>query len=92
MRDVGGCCAVIEPGLSGALDRWHLAMPTRWYGMDEAIGSPLRRSRIGQPFGWLSGSDLCEAVDVGWHRPIELPNDLHRSIGLMAHVVGRTQA
>jgi len=27
MRDVGGCCAVIEPGLSGALDRWHLAMP-----------------------------------------------------------------
>ena len=23
-RDVGGCCAVIEPGLSGALDRWHL--------------------------------------------------------------------
>lgn len=28
MRDVGGCCAVIEPGLSGALDRWHLAMPS----------------------------------------------------------------
>ena len=31
MRDVGGCCAVIEPGLSGALDRWHLAMPRRSY-------------------------------------------------------------
>jgi hypothetical protein len=45
MRDVGGCCAVIEPGLSGALDRWNLAMPIWWYGTTDPPSLSKRESR-----------------------------------------------
>jgi len=92
MRAVGGCCAVIEPGLSGALDRWHLAMRIGWYGMDEPVARGIDRPamRLGARLEAMITDPVYEGKSMAGLIDLVSRGEIDRSSTVLyAHVGGQ---